>query len=156
MGNHETYDLNWKVRMPEGYLHRFSLPDNGREKYRNQFYSFTVGDVHFVVLNTQNTELKEWEPDLTRDQQEWFQEDMARNRKNWNIVLMHKIPSSMGSIRKPGRDGSGQKVFQKKDGNGCPSSTSMGWIWCSAPISTPTGTGEGSMTSSGRTGALPM
>ena len=45
MGNHETYDLNWKVRMPEGYLHRFALPDNGREKYRNQFYSFTVGSI---------------------------------------------------------------------------------------------------------------
>lgn len=106
MGNHETYNLNWKVRMPEGYLHHFVLPDNGREKYRNQFYSFTVGDVHFVVLNTQNTELKEWEPDLMRDQQEWFREDMARNRKTWNIVLMHKDPFQYGfnPETRPGRE----------------------------------------------------
>lgn len=106
MGNHETYDLNWKVRMPEGYLHLFSLPDNGREKYRNQFYSFTVGDVHFVVLNTQSEELKEWEPDLVRDQQAWFQEDMERNRNKWNIVLMHKDPLQYGfnPETRPGRE----------------------------------------------------
>ncbi|MGO5490971.1 metallophosphoesterase [Acidaminococcus sp. HCP3S3_H5] len=106
MGNHETYDLNWKVRMPEGYLHRFALPDNGREKYRNQFYSFTVGDVHFVVLNTQNEELKEWEPDLARDQEAWFQEDMVRNRGKWNIVLMHKDPLqyAFDPATRPGRD----------------------------------------------------
>ena len=116
MGNHETYNLNWKVRMPEGYLHHFVLPDNGREKYRNQFYSFTVGDVHFVVLNTQNTELKEWEPDLMRDQQEWFREDMARNRKTWNIVLMHKDPFQYGFNRKPAGTGAGRRFFGRRTG----------------------------------------
>ena len=75
-------------------------------KYRNQFYSFTVGDVHFVVLNTQNEELKEWEPELARDQEAWFQEDMARNRGKWNIVLMHKDPLqyAFDPATRPGRD----------------------------------------------------
>ena len=28
MGNHETYDQNWKVRLPEAYLHYFDVPEN--------------------------------------------------------------------------------------------------------------------------------
>ena len=51
MGNHETYTMDWKVRMPQAYLHYFQLPEGAPEPYKNQFYSFDYGDVHYVVLN---------------------------------------------------------------------------------------------------------
>lgn len=72
LGNHETYNKDWKVRMPEAYLHLFALPQIDMEKYQNQFYSFDYGDVHFVVLNTQSQELADFEPSLDEDEVAWF------------------------------------------------------------------------------------
>ena len=101
LGNHETYDKDWKVRMPEAYLHLFSLPRIDREKYQNQFYSFDYGDVHFVVLNTQSQELADFEPSLDEDEVAWFKEDMAKTTKKWKIVLMHKDPLQYGFANRP-------------------------------------------------------
>lgn len=100
-GNHETYDKDWKVRMPEAYLHLFALPRIDREKYQNQFYSFDYGDVHFVVLNTQSQELADFEPSLDEDEVAWFKEDMAKTTKKWKIVLMHKDPLQYGFANRP-------------------------------------------------------
>ncbi|WP_337510304.1 metallophosphoesterase family protein [Megasphaera sp.] len=101
LGNHETYDKDWKVRMPEAYLHLFSLPRIDREKYQNQFYSFDYGDVHFVVRNTQSQELADFEPNLDEDEVAWFKEDMAKTTKKWKIVLMHKDPLQYGFANRP-------------------------------------------------------
>ena len=101
LGNHETYDKDWKVRMPEAYLHLFALPHIDREKYQNQFYSFDYGDVHFVVLNTQSQELADFEPSLDEDEVAWFKEDMAKTTKKWKIVLMHKDPLQYGFANRP-------------------------------------------------------
>lgn len=101
LGNHETYDKDWKVRMPEAYLHLFAMPRIDREKYQNQFYSFDYGDVHFVVLNTQSQELADFEPSLDEDEVAWFKEDMAKTTKKWKIVLMHKDPLQYGFANRP-------------------------------------------------------
>ena len=101
LGNHETYDKDWKVRMPEAYLHLFALPRIDREKYQNQFYSFDYGNVHFVVLNTQSQELADFEPSLDEDEVAWFKEDMAKTTKKWKIVLMHKDPLQYGFANRP-------------------------------------------------------
>lgn len=101
LGNHETYDKDWKVRMPEAYLHLFALPRIDREKYQNQFYFFDYGDVHFVVLNTQSQELADFEPSLDEDEVAWFKEDMAKTTKKWKIVLMHKDPLQYGFANRP-------------------------------------------------------
>ncbi|WP_378956314.1 metallophosphoesterase [Pelosinus sp. sgz500959] len=90
LGNHETYNQDWKVRMPEAYLHLFSLPANGNAERRNQFYSFDYGSVHFIVLNTQFDEMEQFQPGLLETEKEWFVNDIAQTRKKWRIVLMHK------------------------------------------------------------------
>lgn len=106
MGNHETYDLNWKVRRPEAYMKLFSLPGNGYAQYPNRFYSFTVGDVHFVVVDTMFSEMKDFEPDLEQDEIQWFRKDLEQNRQKWNVVLMHKDPLqyAFNPATRPGRD----------------------------------------------------
>lgn len=106
MGNHETYDLNWKVRRPEAYMKLFNLPQNGYAQYPNRFYSFTVGDVHFVVLDTMFSEMKDFEPDLEQDEIQWFRKDLEQNRKKWNVVLMHKDPLqyAFNPATRPGRE----------------------------------------------------
>lgn len=101
LGNHETYDKDWKVRTPEAYLHLFALPKLDLSKYQNQFYSFDYGDVHFVVLNTQSQELADFEPSLDEDEVAWFKEDMAKTTKKWKVVLMHKDPLQYGFANRP-------------------------------------------------------
>lgn len=101
MGNHETYNRDWKVRMPEAYLHLFSLPGGVPGSYQNQFYSFDYGDVHFVVLNTQASELADWQSRLNEEQAAWFRQDMAKTTKKWKVVLMHKDPLQYGFANRP-------------------------------------------------------
>ena len=90
LGNHETYTQNWKVRMPQSYLHLFSLPENSDPEHQNQFYSFDYGPVHFIVLNTQFAEMEQFQPDLMKKQKKWFINDITKTQKKWKIVLMHK------------------------------------------------------------------
>lgn len=90
MGNHETYTIDWKVRMPLAYLHHFQLPEGAPEAYKNQFYSFDYGDVHFIVLNTQAYEMEKFQPDMLREQLAWFKSDMEKTKKKWKVVLMHR------------------------------------------------------------------
>lgn len=90
MGNHETYNRDWKVRLPEAYLHYFDVPANGSAQFERYYYSFDFGSVHYIVLNTMQQELDEFIPGLVEEQQAWIRRDMAAHRKKWNIVMMHK------------------------------------------------------------------
>ena len=90
LGNHETYTLDWKVRMPEAYLHFFVLPKVEPARYQNQFYSFDYGDVHFMVLNDVDNEMKAFQPDMQKDQIEWLRKDAASTKKKWKVVMVHK------------------------------------------------------------------
>lgn len=101
MGNHETYNRDWKIRMPVAYLHLFSLPKLENPDYQNQFYSFDYGDVHFIVLNTQITEMAQFQPQLLADEMEWFRKDIGSTNKKWKVVLMHKDPLQYGFANRP-------------------------------------------------------
>ena len=90
MGNHETYDRAWQVRLPEAYLRYFDVPKNGSAQFERYYYSFDYGDVHYVVLNTQKQEIGDFKSGLVDEQLAWIRRDMAAHRKKWNIVLMHK------------------------------------------------------------------
>ena len=90
MGNHETYNLDWKVRLPEAYLHYFKTPRNGSKDFERYYYSLDYGDVHYVVLCTQQKEIGEFKNGLVEEQLAWIRRDLKAHRKRWNIVLMHK------------------------------------------------------------------
>lgn len=91
-GNHETYNQAWKVREPLAYLRYFAVPGNGSAEDDRRYYSFDYGPVHFLVLDTQHEEEKEWHPELLARQQAWFRDDVRKSQKPWNVVLMHKDP----------------------------------------------------------------
>ncbi len=90
MGNHETYDQKWKVRLPEAYLHYFVVPENNSRDFSRYYYSFDYSDVHFMVLNSQWDETEDFKPGLMAEQLNWLREDAGRSRKKWKIVLVHK------------------------------------------------------------------
>lgn len=90
MGNHETYDQNWQVRLPEAYLHYFAVPENGSEDFSRYYYSFDYGEVHFIVLNSQWEETEEFKPGLLEEQLQWLRKDAEGSDKKWKIALIHK------------------------------------------------------------------
>lgn len=90
MGNHETYDLKWQVRLPEAYLHYFDVPANGSAQFEKYYYSFDYGLAHFMVINTQWDETEEFQPGLLDEQLEWLRRDAAASQKPWKIALLHK------------------------------------------------------------------
>lgn len=90
MGNHETYSLDWKMAKPDYYLSLFDLPANGPAGLERYAYSYDFGDVHFVVLNTQLNELRDWYPDLLEQQKIWLAKDLSQTQKKWKVVLMHR------------------------------------------------------------------
>ena len=101
LGNHETYTRNWKVRMPEAYLHLFALPEIMPKKYQNQYYSFDYGAVHFTVINTQIGEMEQFQPAMLSDELVWLEDDIAKTKKKWKIVLMHKDVLQYGFQSRP-------------------------------------------------------
>lgn len=91
IGNHETYTLDWKMRLPKAYVQLFNVPENGYNEFKHQFYSFDYGPVHFTVLDTNgDKELKELQPDLEAKQIAWLEKDLANSQAKWKIVMQHK------------------------------------------------------------------
>lgn len=90
IGNHEAYSLEWKECLPASYTHLFNVPQNGLAKYPNQFYSFDYGPVHFVVLDTNFPEMKNFQPDLLADELPWLERDLAASKAQGKVVLMHR------------------------------------------------------------------
>ena len=90
MGNHECYGLQWQMCLPTRYLANFVLPPNGSPRFPGYYYDFTVGPVHFFVLNTQFLELRDLRPGLAQEQLLWFRRAAAAAQEPWKVVLMHK------------------------------------------------------------------
>jgi len=90
MGNHETYDLNWKCRLPKAYLNYFAVPDNGSSAFGQYYYSFDYGPLHFIALNTQFEEIDPIQPGLVAEQLAWLKRDVQASSQPWKVVLMHK------------------------------------------------------------------
>ena len=90
LGNHEYYGLSWTAVPPVRYLRTFALPDNGSRDFRGHYYSFDVGIVHCIVLDTQFLEAEEHGAALKCEQMDWLMRDAAESTAPWKIVLMHK------------------------------------------------------------------
>jgi 3',5'-cyclic AMP phosphodiesterase CpdA len=82
-GNHE-----WEKRDDLGF-HAFNtrwrMPSNG---FLNQWYSFNLGNLHFVALSTEDS------LEVTSKQGRWLISDLkgAAERNDWTILLAHKTP----------------------------------------------------------------
>ncbi len=103
MGNHETYTIDWKTRLPLAYLSLFDVPENGSAAFGRYYYSFDYGDVHFAVVNTQMNEIDDLRPGLLAEQLAWLPRDLAATAKKWKIVLMHRDVLRYGIHGRPER-----------------------------------------------------
>ena len=90
LGNHEYYGLQWTAVPPVRYLRTFALPDNGSRDFRGHYYSFDLGALHCIVLDTQFLEAEERGAALRAEQMDWLKKDAAASTAPWKLVLMHK------------------------------------------------------------------
>ena len=80
-GNHES-DTHFNQ-----IVNRFTMPKNGVYD-NNLFWSFDYGFVHFIALNSEYYAEK-----MTKEanaQYKWLQEDLAKNKLKWTIVMFHR------------------------------------------------------------------
>jgi len=90
IGNHELYTEKYEEGYPTSHLKLFDFPAPVK-KYKNQFYSFDYGDVHFVVLDTNHRdEMVKYQPYLASEQLNWLRNDLAKTKAKWKVALMHR------------------------------------------------------------------
>lgn len=105
-GNHEYYTPQRRqFTMPVLFTAQLKLPLNGPETLKGQVYSFDYGDVHFVMLDSQAGEQREFVPDMLEQQKVWLENDLQSTRKKWKIAFLHRPlynnkPEDNDAIRK--------------------------------------------------------
>lgn len=82
-GNH---DRTGKDAADKVWQDEFSLPTNGPAGYSELVYSFDFGNSHFVVLDSE----KPQEHFISKDQQNWLEQDLSANKKSNVFVFFHE------------------------------------------------------------------
>ena len=90
LGNHETYTPGTP------YFDIFTLPTAGEAgglpSGTENYYSFDYGNVHFVCLDSMNSNRQPGSPMLV-----WLENDLAATNQRWTIAFFHHPPYSRGS-----------------------------------------------------------
>lgn len=104
-GNHD-YDTGGPLKVDRGnvpYHSLFSMPINGEAggypSHNKAFYSFDIGNVHFLSLDSYGREADASKLyDVNGVQATWIKQDLAANaNKEWIIAYWHHPPYSQGS-----------------------------------------------------------
>jgi acid phosphatase type 7 len=89
-GNHDSYGSK-ESSMPQYWMMQWVMPKNGPGALKNRVYSYDYGPAHFVVLDSQQEEQKQY-GDILQAQASWLEADLAASKARWKIVFFHKPP----------------------------------------------------------------
>jgi len=83
------------------YFSLFTMPTNGEgggvASNTKSFYSYNIGDIHFLSLDSYGTEAGDRLYDTTGDQVDWIKADLAANTNKWVVAYWHHPPYTKGS-----------------------------------------------------------
>jgi len=107
-GNHDYYDgdsTEEKVQHTHqvAYFQNFTMPVNGEAggvpSHNPAFYSFDLGNIHFLSLDSYGIEQDQYRLyDTLGPQVQWVKKDLEANgHKGWVIAYWHHPPYTMGS-----------------------------------------------------------
>lgn len=102
-GNHDyTSSIYNQKDHNVAYFSNFSLPQNaelgGVASKNPAYYSFNVGDVHFLALDSYGVEQGDTRLyDTLGPQAQWVKADLDANTKKWVVAYFHHPPYTMGS-----------------------------------------------------------
>ena len=95
LGNHDARTAD-SATQTGPYYDIFTLPKNGEAggvaSGTEAYYSFEYRNIHFVVLDSYETDRASTGPMLT-----WLENDLAANHKDWVVAFWHHPPYSKGS-----------------------------------------------------------
>lgn len=105
-GNHDYgADANGQANKNVPYYNLFTMPINGEAggaaSNNKAFYSFDIGDIHFLSLDSYGTEQEGANArrlyDTTGPQVTWIKADLAATNKKWKVAYWHHPPYTKGS-----------------------------------------------------------
>jgi len=107
-GNHDYRDEPYAAEVAQrsgeiGYYQNFNMPTKGESgglpSHTPAFYSYDIGNIHFLSLDSHGTEDNGSRLyDTTGVQVKWVKADLEANKnKGWVIAYWHHPPYSMGS-----------------------------------------------------------
>ncbi|NIM00972.1 MAG: hypothetical protein GTN89_08715 [Acidobacteria bacterium] len=95
LGNHDGFSAD-SATQTGPYYDIFSLPTaaeaGGVASGTEAYYSFDYGNIHFIVLDSHETDRSVGSAMLT-----WLESDLAANAQDWVIAFWHHPPYSKGS-----------------------------------------------------------
>ncbi len=107
-GNHDYHDIEFSTPFAQknkevAYYKNFTMPVNGEAggvPSNNQaFYSFDIGNIHFLSLDSYGIEEQAYRMyDTLGPQVQWIKKDLDANKnKGWIVAYWHHPPYTMGS-----------------------------------------------------------
>jgi len=107
-GNHDYHDTDLSAKHAQethetAYYQNFSMPTEGESggvpSHTQAFYSFDIGNIHFLSLDSYGKEENAYRLyDTIGPQVQWIKKDLAANKnKGWVIAFWHHPPYTMGS-----------------------------------------------------------
>jgi len=109
-GNHDYNDHSYpgadsiaELTHQIAYYRNFSMPVNaesgGFASHTQAFYSFDIGNIHFLSLDSYGKEDSQYKMyDTLGPQAEWVKKDLEANKnKQWVVAYWHHPPYTMGS-----------------------------------------------------------
>ncbi len=107
-GNHDYQDEPYAAEVAQrsgeiAYYQNFSMPTKGESggwpSHTSAFYSFDIGNVHFLSLDSHGSQENGKRLfDTTSSQVLWVKQDLEANKnKGWIVAYWHHPPYSMGS-----------------------------------------------------------
>jgi 3',5'-cyclic AMP phosphodiesterase CpdA len=107
-GNHDYHDADFTAEYAQNnhttaYYQNFSMPLNGEAggapSHNQAFYSFDIGNIHFLSLDSYGKEeSKYFLYDTLGPQVQWVKKDLDANKnKGWIVAYWHFPPYTMGT-----------------------------------------------------------
>lgn len=106
-GNHDYHDIEFSSAVAQqtheiAYYKNFSMPVDGESggvaSHTQSYYSFDIGNVHFLSLDSYGKQEDTRLSDTTGPQVRWIKEDLEKARNaTWIVAYWHHPPFTMGS-----------------------------------------------------------
>jgi hypothetical protein len=105
-GNHDYHDKEFSAAVAQethdiAYYQNFSMPTAGESgglaSHTAAFYSFDIGNVHFLSLDSYGKEENTRLYDTLGPQVAWIKKDLAQTKSKWIVAYFHHPPFTMGS-----------------------------------------------------------
>jgi hypothetical protein len=106
-GNHDYHDIEFSAAQAQqthqlAYYQVFSMPESGESggvpSNTSEYYSFDVGNIHFLSIDSYGKAENKRLSDTTGPQVAWIKKDLEKASKaEWIIAYWHHPPYTMGS-----------------------------------------------------------